>query len=179
MEKNEFVILNFTFSYRLDYFSLRVTTSTTSQSKTFNRSIHNLWFISTYRSNIQQHVFPLMLLLSARTSVNESRSTRTALLHAILPDLLENPPPQGKICHCSLICWKTIRNYVKCTKKDTGVCSRGVERIPVRSHCEGSRFQQLTRRELSAGRAINFDYLTSSSTVFSPFFGQRSQGQCR
>lgn len=25
--------------------------------------------------------------------------------------------PQGKICHCSLICWKTIRNYVKCTKK--------------------------------------------------------------
>lgn len=32
-----------------------------------------------------------MLLLCARTSVNESRSTRTALLHAILPDLLENP----------------------------------------------------------------------------------------
>lgn len=33
-----------------------------------------------------------MLLLGARTSVNESRSTRTALLHAILPDLLEKPP---------------------------------------------------------------------------------------
>ena len=106
-----------------------------------------------------------MLLLCARTSVNESRSTRTALLHAILPDLLERPP-QGKICHCSLICWNTIRNYVKCTKKYTGVCFKGVERIPVRSHCEGSRFQQLTRRELSAGKAINFDYLKSSSTFF-------------
>lgn len=29
----------------------------------------------------------LLLLLGARTSVNESRSTRTALLHAISPDL--------------------------------------------------------------------------------------------
>lgn len=61
-------------------------------------------------------------------------------------------PPQGKICHNSLICWKTIRNYVKCTRRDSGVCHKGVERIPVRSHCEGSRFQQLTRRELSAGK---------------------------
>lgn len=49
----------------------------------------------------------------------------------------------------------------------TGVCYKGVERIPGRSaHCEGSRFQQLTRRELSAGKAINFDYLKSSSSLF-------------
>ena len=73
--------------------------------------------------------------------------------------------PQGKICHCSLICWKTIRNYVKCTKKYTGVCYKGVERLSVRSaQCERSRFQQLTRREQSAGEAINFDYLKSYST---------------
>lgn len=115
----------------------------------------------------QRHVFPVMLLLllCARTSVNESRSTRTALLHAILPDLLENPPPQGKICHRSLICWKRIRKYVKCSKNYIGVCSESVERIPVRSQCAGSRFQQLTRRELSAGgKAIHSDYLQSSST---------------
>lgn len=88
-------------------------------------------------------------------------------------------PPQGEICHCSLICWKAIRNYVKCAEKYTGVCYKGVERIPVRSHCEGSRFQQLTRRELSGGKAINFDYLKSSSIpfrVFLPPFWQRSRG---
>lgn len=75
---------------------LRLTTSPTRQSSTFHRSTHNLWFTSTcIRSNVQQHVSRppcLMLLLSARTSVNESRSTRTTLLHAILPDLLQNPP---------------------------------------------------------------------------------------
>lgn len=80
-------------------------------------------------------------------------------------------PPKAKICHCSLICWKTIRNYVKCSTKYSGVCYKeGVERIPVRSHCAGSGFQQLTRRELSARKAINFDYLKSSSTLFTFFF---------
>lgn len=92
-------------------------------------------------------------------------------------------PPQGKICHNSLICWKTIRNYVKCTRRDSGVCHKGVERIPVRSHCEGSRFQQLTRRELSAGkkRLILIIWNLPAPRFQPPFFfllgcWQRSRG---
>lgn len=128
-----------------------------------------------------------MLLFAARTSVNESRSTRTALLHAILPDPIGETPLKAKICHCSLIRWKTIRKYVKCAQKHTGVRCEGFERLPVRSaqHSEGSGFQQLTRRgekPVSAGEAINFDYLKSSSTsvwlIFSSlsFYGSVLKG---
>lgn len=120
---------------------------------------------------IHQHVSPVMLLLRARTSVNASRSTGTALLHAIVPDWRKKTSKARSVTAHSF-CWKTIRNYVKCTKKCTGVGCRGVERIPVRSHCEGSSFQQLTRRELSAGeKAINFDYLKNlTAPLFSHFF---------
>lgn len=46
-------------------------------------------------------------------------------------------PLKAKICHRSLICWKTITKYVKCAKTDGGVRRESVERIPLGSQCEG------------------------------------------
>lgn len=132
-----------------------LTTSTSSSQNTSDGLIHNPAVQhphvlgATSSSTFPPSLMLLLLLLGARTSVNESRSTRTALLHAISPDLsgreIERKkegegvkiPLKAKICHRSLICWKTITKYVKCAKKDGGVRRESIERIPLGSQCEG------------------------------------------
>lgn len=128
---------------------------------------------------------------AARTSVNESRSTRTALLHAIFSQTywMEThihtlkTSPQGKICHRSLICFG--RNYVECgEEQQREVCGEGVERIPVTALKKRARFQQLTLgsdcAQAARRKAINFDYLESYSRFFSClllFFLPRSESK--
>lgn len=99
-------------------------------SNTFHRSPPNPWFTSTrIRRNIQQHVFPSLWCCcsGARTSVNESRSTRTALLHAILPDLLEKPPKARSVTAHSFAGRRseTMFNAPKLTLECVITASRG------------------------------------------------------
>lgn len=94
-----FVIFNFTFFTHLIHFSLRMTKSSLLLLHPSQAHFIDLFIIPSSHPHVlgatSTSTFPLlMLLLCARTSVNESRSTRTALLHAILPDLLEKTPPR-------------------------------------------------------------------------------------
>lgn len=84
-----------------------------------------------------------------------------------LPLLL--PPLKARSVTLHSSAWRTIRKYVKCARKHTGVCCEGFERLPVsaaRRGREESGVQQLTRRELwlsaggrGGGEEINSDWI--------------------
>lgn len=119
-----------------------------------------------------------MLLLCARTSVNESRSTRTALLHAILPDLLEKPPKARSVTVHSFAGRRseTMLNASRNILESVIKASRGFRSDLT---AKGAGFNSWRGENWAQEKAINYDYLKSSSGSFSRFSGKRSQGQCR